>query len=228
MFFRQRSAQAEFFDLPGQTASDTIAAFRDLDRLNRAFSFSHPFVMVLPGWLGATRCERLDILDLGAGTGLLGRRLTEWAQKRGWHWRITNLDVNRTALQLDHAPRAVVGSALALPFADDSFDLVIASQMTHHLSDEEVARHLREAWRVTRDALCICDLHRNAGLYAMLWLSTRLMRISRRVRGDALVSAKRGFHLREWRQLAKQANLTDPSVWVYYGTRIVLQARKRG
>ena len=63
----------------------------------------------------------------------------------------------------------VTGSALQLPFADGSFDLVVASQMTHHLTDEEVVQHWREAWRVTRDAIFICDLHRNAGFYALLW-----------------------------------------------------------
>ena len=227
MFFHRRSGQAEYFDLPGQSESETIALFRDLDRLNLVFRFSHPFVATLPKWLGRERCRQLDILDLGAGTGLLGRRLSAWAEKRGWHWRITNLDLNPVALRLAPAPSPVVGSVLALPFAEGSFDLVIASQMTHHLSDPKVLVHFREAWRVTRDAVFLCDLHRNAGLYALLRLSTRCLRIDQRVSADALVSVKRGFHLGEWRELAGQADLANAKVWLYLGTRIVLQARKR-
>jgi len=226
MFFRRRSTQAEYFDLPNRQESETIAAFRDLDRLNLAFRFELPFQMTLPRWLGPARCERLELLDLGAGTGLLGKRLSEWASRREWCWRFTNLDTNPLALKLGNAPRSITGSALALPFADGSFDVVIASQMTHHLTDEEVVLHLREAWRVTRDALFVCDLHRNAGLYVMLWLSTRLMRICPPVREDALVSVKRGFRFRESRALAAKAQLTNPKVWLYYLSRVVLQARK--
>ena len=163
-------------DLP---EAERAGAFRELDRINRLFHFSHPFVSRLPSLAGKKRCERLEILDVGAGTGLLGERLSAWAQRRGWDWRFTNLDANPVALKSGGTAKSVTGSALQLPFADSSFDLVVASQMTHHLTDEEVVQHWREAWRVTRDAMFICDLHRNAGLYAMLWLTMRVMRASR-------------------------------------------------
>jgi ubiquinone/menaquinone biosynthesis C-methylase UbiE len=226
MFFSRRSTQAEYFDLRGRSEAETITSFRDLDRLNLSFRFSHPFVRSLPAWLGPERCQQLDILDLGAGTGLLGRRLAAWARARGWSWRFTNLDLNGVALRFGEASRAVVGSVTALPFADNSFDLAIASQMTHHLSDGEIVAHLREAWRVTRDALLICDLHRSAWLYALLWCSMRPMGIDRTVREDALRSVKRGFRLREWRDWARQAGLAEIQVRLRDCTRIVLQARK--
>ena len=120
-----------------------------------------------------------------------------------------------------------MGSALQLPFADASFDLVIASQMSHHLTDEDVVTHWREAWRVTRDAMFICDLHRNAGLYALLWLTLRLMRANPTVLEDGLISVRRGFRLGEWRKLATRAGIPSENVWRYHGTRIVLQARKK-
>jgi ubiquinone/menaquinone biosynthesis C-methylase UbiE len=227
MFFRERSAQAEFFDTPGLSGAERAEAFRELDRLNRLFKFSHPFVSRLPSWLGKKRCEKLEILDVGAGTGLLGERLAAWARRRGWDWRFTNLDANPVHLNSGNAAKTVTGSALELPFADGSFDLVVASQMTHHLTDEQVVRHWREAWRVTRDAMFICDLHRNAGLYVMLWVSMRLMRTSRTLREDGLISVRRGFRRTEWRELAAHAEIPNAEVWLYYGTRIVLQARKK-
>ena len=96
---------------------------------------------------GQKKCERLEILDVGAGTGLLGKKLTAWARQQGWEWRFTNLDTNPLALKIGNQPDGVVGSALQLPFDDSSFDLVVASQMTHHLTDEEIVTHWREAWR---------------------------------------------------------------------------------
>ncbi|MGA2787926.1 MAG: methyltransferase domain-containing protein [Verrucomicrobiota bacterium] len=213
-------------DLPGRAEAETAAAFCELDRINRFFAFAHPFESVLPHWLGAKNCERMNILDIGAGTGLLGKTLTEWAGCRGWDWHFTNLDANALALKTGNQPDSVVGSALQLPFADSSFDLVVASQMTHHLTDGQIVTHWREAWRVTRGAMFVCDLHRNAGLYAMLWFGMHLLRINRIVRNDGLISVRRGFRLGEWRELAARAEIPDAKIWLYYGTRIVLQARK--
>lgn len=227
MFLRHRSTQAEYFDLPDRPEVEVAASFRDLNRINSLFRFAHPFAAVLPQWLGSTNCERLNILDVGAGTGLLGKTLTEWARQRGWHWRFTNLDNNPLALKIGNQPDSVVGSALQLPFADGSFDLVVASQMTHHLTDEQVVTHWREAWRVTRDAIFICDLHRNAMLYALVWLTLHLMRADRTVLEDGLISVRRGFRRSEWRGLAARAGIPQAKVWRYHGTRIVLQARKK-
>lgn len=226
MFFGRRSTQAEYFDLPGRTESEILEEFRDLDRLNRTFLFAKPFEDLLPRLLGHEKCARLEILDVGAGTGLLGKTLSARAGKRGWDWRFTNLDANPVVLKANGVPRGVLGSALALPFPNGSFDVVLASQMTHHLTDEQVVIHLREAWRVTRGAVMISDLHRNAGFYAMLWLATRLIGVSRPVKADALVSVKRGFHLTELRELAARAGLDGAKVQSYYGTRILLQAKR--
>ena len=227
MFLSQRSTQAEYFDLPDRTEAEVAASFRDLNRVNSLFRFTHPFEAVLPGWLGGKICERLNILDVGAGTGLLGKQLTTWAGQRGWQWRFTNLDSNPIALRIGDNPGSVVGSALQLPFADGSFDLVVASQMTHHLTDEQVVTHWREMWRVTRDAVFVSDLHRNAGLYFLVWLTLHLLRAERRVMEDGLISVRRGFRRGEWRALAAQAGIPRANIWRYHGTRIVLQARKK-
>lgn len=228
MFFRERSTQAEYFDTPGLSLVQRGEAYRELDRLNVFFHFSHPFVSQLPRWLGRKHCEHLQILDVGAGSGLLGKRLSDWARRRNWNWQFTNLDFYPDGQIAANGATFVTGSALNLPFADNSFDLVIASQMTHHLTDTEVVQHWREAWRVSRDAMFICDLHRNAGFYSMLWLVMWLMRTDRILRGDGLISIKRGFRRNEWRALAAQAGIPKAKVWLYYGTRIVLQARKAG
>ncbi len=226
MFLRQRSTQTEYFDLPDLAEAEIAAEFRELNRVNTLFRFSHPFESVLPKWLGRANCENLKILDVGAGTGLLGKTLTAWAQKQGWKWQFTHLDSNPIALKLGGHADSVVGSALQLPFADNSFDLVIASQMTHHLTDDQVVTHLREAWRVTRDAIFISDLHRNVLLYTLVWITLHIMRSDRNTFDDGLISVKRGFRLDEWRDLASRANIPTANIWRYHSTRIVLQARK--
>lgn len=226
MFLRARSTQAESFDSDSRPTAEIIAGYRQLARANRLFFFSHPFVFTLPRLLGAERCRALTLLDVGAGDGLLGRRLKAWAQRRGWRWEVTNLDVNARALALNAGGRNVTGSALALPFPDAQFDVVIASQMTHHLADAEVVTHFREAWRVARHAVLLSDLHRNPFLYGLVWAGSWLAGFNRAMREDGLISVQRGFRLDEWRGHAAAAGIPDARVWLYAGTRIMLAARK--
>jgi 2-polyprenyl-3-methyl-5-hydroxy-6-metoxy-1,4-benzoquinol methylase len=227
MFFGRRSTQAEYLDTPGRSPAEIAADYRELGRVNRLFKFSHPFQWVLTRRLGPRGCRDLKLLDAGAGDGMLGRDLADWAGKRGWVWHVTNLDLHPAALNQGAHHLKVAGSVLELPFADGSFDGVLCSQMTHHLgTDAEVAQHFREAWRVTRDILIICDLHRNAALYGLVWAGTLLCRCSPLLRADGLISVRRGFRLPEWRVLAARAGIPGARISLYFGTRILLQARK--
>jgi SAM-dependent methyltransferase len=225
MFLRTRDRQSESLDSPGLSVQELADAYRQLGRVNRLFQFADPFQRLLVRWLGRERCRSLSILDLGAGDGSLAAAIVGWSKRQGWDWRVTSLDVSFPALCLANGA-AVCGSVCRLPFRELSFDVVIASQMAHHLADDaQVVQHLREAWRVTRDALLLNDLHRNAALYALLWLLLRAGGFSRTVREDGLLSVRRGWRVGEWRELAEQAGI-PARVWLYCGARVILQARK--
>ncbi|HEY6170573.1 MAG TPA: methyltransferase domain-containing protein [Verrucomicrobiae bacterium] len=228
MFLRQRSTQAESFDAPQRSLAEVAESYRHLARINRVFFFSHPFVLVLPRLLDERACRSLSLLDVGAGDGSLGITLNRWAARRGWDWQVTNLDKNPLALELNPAGRNVVASALALPFPDDHFDVVIASQMTHHLrSEAEVIAHFREARRVARQAVVLSDVHRNALLLAVVWIWLRALRVPATLREDGLVSIRRGFRVPEWLALARAAGIADAHVWLYMGSRVLLETLKR-
>src|ERR1041384_142263 len=134
MFLSQRAMQAEYSDSADRSVAEVADGDRQLARVNRVFLFSHPFEYLLPRLLGKQRCSVLSLLDLGAGDGSMGNQLARWAARQGWNWRFTNVDTNGQALCLNSSRRNVVASVLALPFRDASFDVVVASQMTHHLS----------------------------------------------------------------------------------------------
>jgi hypothetical protein len=228
MFFKHRVLQAEYFDLPDRPVAELAEGYRMLNHMNRLFQLAGPFKRCLPTWFGQERCRSLSILDLGAGDGSLGDDLSEWAARRGWQWRVTNLDLNMQAMRLNPAARFVAGSVLALPFHDNSFDVVIGSQMAHHLmADEEVCQHFREAWRVTRNVLFMNDLHRNLALYAVLWLLLCLHRYPDHFRSDGLLSVRRGWRVREWRSLVARAGIPNARVSLYAGARVMLEAHKQ-
>ncbi|MBL9175229.1 MAG: methyltransferase domain-containing protein [Verrucomicrobiales bacterium] len=227
MFLRRRATQAEYFDHPDRTASELRRHYEALNRINRRIRFERPFRVWIPELLGKAACGNLSLLDLGAADGLLGRELTAWAASRDWKWEFTNLDLCPVAAEMDPGPRHRTGSVLDLPFPDGSFDCVIASTMTHHLErDEDVVTHFREAARVARRLVLICDLHRNLPFLAGLWAYVGLAGEGRELRSDAVLSVRRGWRTDEWRRLVDAAGLAGARVWKEHGTRILMSLVK--
>jgi ubiquinone/menaquinone biosynthesis C-methylase UbiE len=87
------------------------------------------------------------ILDLGCGTGIVARVLRE---RLGGAARLTGLDINAPMLAKARSIAPDIawheGSAVALPFADRSFEVVLAQQVLQFVPDREAA--LREIRRV--------------------------------------------------------------------------------
>ena len=227
MFLSQRATQAEYLDSPDCSFQETAESYKELARINRLFHFAEPYQRYLPNLLGPEKCLSLTMLDLGAGDGSLGRALEKWAASKGWDWSVTNLDSNPHVLQLCPPGKTVVGSVLAVPFPDNSFDVVIANQMTHHLPNEvDVVEHFREARRVTRHCILLSDMHRSSVLYSLIWVILHVGRFPKHFREDGLLSVKRGFRAGEWRDLATRAGISEAKVWVHFGARVMLAARK--
>ncbi len=84
-------------------------------------------------------------LDVGAGTGAASRALLQAGAAR-----VLAVDAASGMLAHDAArrPPAAVADALALPFADASFDVTVAAFSLNHLPDPDAG--LAEAARVTR------------------------------------------------------------------------------
>jgi SAM-dependent methyltransferase len=94
-------------------------------------------------------CPRGQVLDVGCGTGLLATRLA------GAGYEVTGIDPSEGMLDVLRARTPEVdgvrGSGTALPFADDTFDLVLSVAVMHHIADPgEVRRALREMVRVAK------------------------------------------------------------------------------
>ncbi len=125
---------------------------------------------------------------------IAGRQL----EPKGITLEVTDLDRVRTHLLRGN--RAVVADALALPFQDDSFDLVSCSLFAHHLEPTELATYANEALRVSRCAVLINDLVRHPLHVALVYAGFPLMR-SYVSRVDGLASVRRAYVPDEMRQI---------------------------
>lgn len=101
--------------------------------------------------LGSPRPFR--VLDVGTGTGGLVAALLD----SGLPCEVTGLDrspayLARARARIGTRARLVEGDATALPFSDQSFDLVTTTLMLHHLPMTVRAGLVAEACRVARSA----------------------------------------------------------------------------
>jgi len=97
--------------------------------------------------------NRTCILDVGCGTGELTRVLASEANADA---KVVGCDVDTALLAVarEHTP-VVAGDACRLPFADDSFDLVVCQALLINLPDPVAA--LREFVRVSSDLVAAIE-----------------------------------------------------------------------
>lgn len=90
------------------------------------------------------------LLDVGCGGGLLAPHVVGY--------RHVGVDLSAAALKIaaEHGVEPIQASAEALPFTDDSFDVVVAGEILEHVQDLDAT--VTEALRVLRPGgLFVCD-----------------------------------------------------------------------
>ncbi|MCK5890342.1 methyltransferase domain-containing protein [Aeromicrobium sp.] len=164
----------------------------------------------------------MDVLDLGCGPGTITLDLAEIVAP-GVAVGVENVEAplvaarEEAARRDDTRTRFEIGDATALPFDDDTFDVVHAHQVLQHLVDPVAA--LREMIRVCRPGEWVAA--RDADYAAMTWYPElpgldewrRVYRAAARANGAEPDAARR---LRSWAQAAGlQGVRYTASVWNY-------------
>ena len=136
-------------------------------------------------------------LDVGCGTGVL----TEVLIERLGAASVTGIDPSESfvaaARERFPATRIEHGSAEALPFEDDAFDVSIAQLVVHFMADP--VRGIREMARVTRPggvvAACVWDHAGGTGPVSLFWRAAKDVRSDVTDEGD--LPGTRAGHLGE-------------------------------
>lgn len=93
------------------------------------------------------------VLEIGCGIGLLQQRLRPHLP------HVWGIDPSIASLAAAPGGRGIAADGLKLPFADESFHMVLAVCVLHHVPPDRRDRFLAEATRVTRrnGILTICE-----------------------------------------------------------------------
>lgn len=226
------AAAIEWMDLPEADGDERARALCDLARINRLFGGTrlilHHLASLLPGLPSPVR-----ILDVATGYADIPRVIARWARRHGLRAEIVGLDHQAKIVELAaQASRQYpeislrVGEARALPYPNQSFDIVLASQVLHHMEGDDPVRLLRELYRVARRAVLVGDLRRGRCPFLVTWVGLRLISRSRLIHHDGPLSIRRGFLDKELEALAGQAEWTRVRVSRHPFFRLALIGEK--
>jgi SAM-dependent methyltransferase len=184
----RRATDPELLD-EGVPDDEALRSLADIRFVNRWLGNRGRLARAVLPYLQSSARPRL--LDVGCGTADIPAHLLRAAPRS-----TIAVGVDIKMLHLAAAPRAVRlvrADVRALPFAPQSFDVVLASLFLHHFDAGELAVVLSGLFALARRALVINDLRRARVPYAFGKAAFPLLFRSRVSVADGLLSIRRAF-----------------------------------
>lgn len=179
----------------------------------------------------------LRVLDLATGGADFPDYLVRWAARRNRRVEVVATDANpataayaRQALDRDLPARlrsqveVEVSDALALSYADDAFDVCVASLFMHHLTHDESVTLVRGMNRVARVGFVVNDLHRHRLAYYSILTLAKVLPVSPMFLHDGPISVLRGFSRDELHAIADEAGVEHARIRWHWAFRWTLSA----
>ncbi len=222
----KRTPSAELLDSDSGTPQEIADSLGDLAMINRRFGGISSSRSLIRYIAGQARLDSLSILEVAAGEGNTPRVVREQLLREGIRIEVTLLDRAVSHMKGgDTSFARVAGDALALPFSDNSFDVVSCNLFTHHLSPAAVVQFVKEALRVCRKAVLINDLVRSRSHLALTHAG-RLFYSSRITANDAPASVRQAYTPEEMKLMLKQTPAARIEIQRFYLYRMGVIAWK--
>ena len=201
---------AELLDQPDADPAVVAESLRNIARANRWFGGAAAVRFGLARTLeGVPDGSTLSLLDLGTGLGDLPRAAVRWGAARGIRVVPIGLELNRSAAALARTGglATAVACAGAPPVRDKAVDVVLVSQVAHHLTHASVVHLLRTCDRLARRAVILADLRRHPLAPSSFWCGARLLGFDPVTVADGMTSLRRGFSRLELENLLASAGI---------------------
>ncbi|HEY3933270.1 MAG TPA: methyltransferase domain-containing protein [Gemmatimonadales bacterium] len=215
-------------------ATDPVLVRRmltDIVRANRwlggaaavRYGISH---LLRPADRGAT----LTLFDIGTGAGDLPAHAARAAKKLGVTLRSAGLERTSVAAQLAvHAGvPTIVGCAGALPLRPGSVDIVLLSQVAHHLGRDATIDLLRASSVLARRGVLVSDLRPGRLAAAGFCVAGAALAMHRVTIRDGVTSLRRGYTVAALRSLCQAAGASGARVEAFGVSRVVAWWRTDG
>ena len=178
--------------------------------------------------------DEISMLDVATGAVDIPKQLIHWAERRGLVPSVVATDINPESLAIaaeDTPPEIglAVADGRALPFADNSFDVVLCSLALHHLAPDDAVQMLSEMNRIARHGVVVNDLVRCWHGYVGAWVFSRMLTPPGSLgRHDAPCSVRRAYTRREMVNLAERAGFSRGIFDSFLGYRVEMAMTSSG
>ena len=208
----RRITSAELLDDDLGTPEEISTSLDDLWRINRCLGGVWSNLRMLKRVLARAGTHSVRILEIGAGDSRLAGLIRQRLLKRGIHVESFVLD-RRLSHLVGGRPAAaglhpVVADGFALPFPEQSFDVVMCNLFFHHFSGERAREFLRSLAGVASRAVLVNDVERNILPYFFIRIGYPFAR-SRLTRHDAPASVRQAYTRDELAELAAGAGFRN-------------------
>jgi len=230
--FESRASESEFLDHPDCDADLARASYRFMERVNLLFGG----IRVVRRFLAKAALEHtgprpLRILDIGSGSCDIPLALSRWSRRCHLNLHFTCLEPAGPAARiarkrLDRADDPAIQLLQENAFDHhpaEPYDHAIISMCAHHFDNDTLVALIRRLRVFIRGSVLINDLLRTPFAVA----GARLLTIGapEGVRHDALLSVRRGFTVRELREILQSVEAAEVVVETAWAFRIAATVR---
>ncbi len=213
--FMERSREKELLDLGPEYYShnEYTQCLKKLFRINRLLGFFQDTVKTLKYF-----SKKSTLLDVGCGGGLFILHLSKiFPQMQMIGTDISTEAITDARQTLQNWQRKFPHIQVSfkfqeqkqLDFAENSFDILLATLVCHHLDDEELVSFLKQIYWVAGKAVIINELHRHRIAHWLYSLLSPLLFRNRLITHDGLISIRRGFTRMEWQLLLQKSDIQN-------------------
>ena len=187
---------AELLDDPSADPFTVARSLTNIARANRWFGGRSAALWGLERLLGPVPPGRvLTLLDLGTGAGDLPAAAIAWASRRGRTIRALGLERSPVAARLaaGRGLPVVLACVGRLPVRAHAVDVVLISQVAHHLAAGAVTDLFRAASELARIGVVVTDLRRSEVAQAAFRIGSAVLGFDAVTRADGITSVRRGY-----------------------------------
>jgi hypothetical protein len=210
IFVPQRFPSDEILDDPAISSEEMYRSLEDLALVNRWWGSARALERFLLRETRRRGIQRPVLLDVGAGSADVSRRLAHSLARAGHPAKVFPCDVQWRHLA---AGRRMTGDALPAvcadvfspPFGDKSVDWIVSTLFFHHFSPEENARLLAAFARIARHGFALLDVTRHLVPLVFISVTGRLLFKTRVSLHDGIASVRQAYTPEEARRIAQDA-----------------------
>src|SRR5215469_11967826 len=132
----KRVVVPELLDTDAGTPHEVAQSIMDLRMFNRSFGGVRTVSSLLRRIAAKKQLQEISWVDVAGSDGFVAVQAQKALAQSGI--KLLPVMLDRAATHMNGATPSVCGDALALPFHDDSFDVVGSSLFLHHLEPAEI------------------------------------------------------------------------------------------